>query len=100
MPLLSGFAFVGAQRHGSALRTLLEGENESTESKVLSEASQARIAAGPGGTTSGRSKRPPPAAGPSAPPQASPAEDEGTPRSCSAGSDLGTKRTSRTTPGF
>lgn len=76
---LSGFAFVGAQRHGSALRKLLEGENESTESKVLSEASQARIAAGPSGPPQAGPSGPPPAAGPSAPPQASPAEDEGTP---------------------
>lgn len=59
---LSGFAFVGAQRHGAALRQILEGENESTESQVLSDASQARIAAGPGG---------PPSAGPSGPPPAS-----------------------------
>ena len=46
---LSGFAFLGAQKHGTALRKILEGENETTESKVLSEASKARIAAGPGG---------------------------------------------------
>ena len=46
---LSAFAFVGAQKHGAALRKILEGENETTESKVLSEASKARIAAGPGG---------------------------------------------------
>ena len=59
---LSAFAFVGAQRHGATLRQILEGENESTESQVLSEASQARIAAGPGG---------PPSAGPSGPPPAS-----------------------------
>ena len=45
---LSGFAFVGAQKHGAVLRGVLEGENETTESKVLSEASKARIAAGPG----------------------------------------------------
>ena len=45
---LSALAFLGAQRHGGAMRKLLEGENESTESKVLSEASRARIAAGPG----------------------------------------------------
>ncbi|MGB1099203.1 MAG: hypothetical protein ACPG34_08015, partial [Poseidonia sp.] len=41
---LSAFAFVGAQKHGAALRKILEGENETTESKVLSEASKARIA--------------------------------------------------------
>ena len=46
---LSGFAFVGAQKHSAIARGVLEGENETTESKVLSEASKARIAAGPGG---------------------------------------------------
>ena len=69
---LSAFAFVGAQKHGAALRTVLEGENETTESKVLSEASQARIAAGPGGAPpSGPSgpPGPPGQAGPSGPPE-------------------------------
>ena len=65
---LSGFAFVGAQKHGTALRKILEGENETTESKVLSEASKARIAAGPGGA---------PPAGPTGPPGAPPAEQTG-----------------------
>ena len=65
---LSGFAFVGAQKHGTALRKILEGENETTESKVLSEASKARIAAGPGGA---------PPAGPTGPPGAPPAEPTG-----------------------
>ena len=65
---LSAFAFVGAQKHGAALRKILEGENETTESKVLSEASKARIAAGPGGA---------PPAGPSGPPGAPPAQQAG-----------------------
>ena len=65
---LSGFAFLGAQKHGAALRKILEGENETTESKVLSEASKARIAAGPGGA---------PPAGPTGPPGAPPAEQTG-----------------------
>ena len=65
---LSGFAFVGAQKHGTALRKILEGENETTESMVLSEASKARIAAGPGGA---------PPAGPTGPPGAPPAEQTG-----------------------
>ena len=65
---LAGFAFVGAQKHGTALRKILEGENETTESKVLSEASKARIAAGPGGA---------PPAGPTGPPGAPPAEQTG-----------------------
>lgn len=62
---LSGFAFVGAQKHGAVLRKILEGEDETTESKVLSEASKARIAAGPGGA---------PPAGPAGPPGAPPAQ--------------------------
>lgn len=65
---LSGFAFLGAQKHGAALRKILEGENETTESKVLSEASKARIAAGPGGA---------PPAGPTGPPGAPPAVQTG-----------------------
>ncbi|MBR69322.1 MAG: hypothetical protein CMA86_07455 [Euryarchaeota archaeon] len=72
---LSGFAFVGAQRHGGAMRKLLEGENESTESKVLSEASRARIAAGPGGPPQAGPSGPPPSEGPSEPPaETAPAE--------------------------
>ena len=65
---LSAFAFVGAQKHGKVLRSILEGENETTESKVLSEASKARIAAGPGGA---------PPTGPSGPPGAPPAQSTG-----------------------
>ena len=65
---LSGFAFLGAQKHGAALRKILEGEYETTESKVLSEASKARIAAGPGGA---------PPAGPTGPPGAPPAGQTG-----------------------
>ena len=75
---LSGFAFVGAQKHGTALRKILEGENETTESKVLSEASKARIAAGPGGAPPARPTGPPGAppaeqTGPAGPPGAPPA---------------------------
>ena len=76
---LSGFAFLGAQKHGTALRKILEGENETTESKVLSEASKARIAAGPGGAPPAGPTSPPGAppagkAGPAGPPGAPPAE--------------------------
>jgi len=60
---LSAFAFVGAQKHGSVLRSILEGENETTESKVLSEVNKSRIASGPSG---------PPSAGPSGPPGSGP----------------------------
>ena len=76
---LSGFAFLGAQKHGTALRKILEGENETTESKVLSEASKARIAAGPGGASPAGPTGPPGAppagqTGPAGPPGAPPAE--------------------------
>ena len=74
---LSGFAFVGAQKHGAVLRKILEGENETTESRVLSEASQNRIAAGPAGAppSSGPSGPPgAPSAGPSGPPADSPSD--------------------------
>jgi hypothetical protein len=76
---LSAFAFVGAQKHGAVLRKILEGENETTESKVLSEASKARIAAGPGGAPPAGPSGPPGApsdeqAGPSGPPGSPPAE--------------------------
>lgn len=76
---LSGFAFVGAQKHGAVLRKILEGENETTESRVLSEASQNRIAAGPSGAppSSGPSGPPgaPPSAGPAGPPAEPPSSD-------------------------
>ena len=76
---LSAFAFIGAQKHGAVLRKILEGENETTESKVLSEASKARIAAGPGGAPPAGPSGPPGApsdeeTGPSGPPGAPPAE--------------------------
>lgn len=79
---LSGFAFVGAQKHGAVLRKILEGENETTESKVLSEASKARIAAGPGSAPPAGPAGPPGSppqeqAGPSGPPGAPPAEAPG-----------------------
>jgi hypothetical protein len=73
---LSGFAFVGAQRHGAAMRRILEGESETTESKVLSDAAQARIVAGPAGPPQDGPPGPPSDAGPSGPPGAS---EEGPP---------------------
>ncbi len=65
---LSAFAFVGAQRHGAAMRKILEGENETTESKVLSDASQSRILAGPAGPPQDGPPGPPSDAGPAGPP--------------------------------
>jgi hypothetical protein len=47
--ILSAFAFIGAQKYGATVRTLLEGGNETTESKVLAELSKDKIAAGPAG---------------------------------------------------
>ena len=58
---LSGFAFIGAQKHGKHVKSLLENGDESTEEKVLSSISEARIAAGPSGA-------PPSAPGPTGPP--------------------------------
>ena len=56
---LSIFAFMGAQKHGATLRSILEGENETVESKVLADANRAILSAGPSG---------PPADGPPGPP--------------------------------
>jgi len=83
---LSAFAFIGAQKYGATVRTMLEGGNETTESKVLSEISKDKIAAGPagappqgptGGPTSGPTSGPPsgPTSAPtSGPPSGPPAE--------------------------
>ena len=82
---LSGFAFVGAQKHGAVLRKILEGENETTESRVLSEASQDRIAAGPSGA--------PPSSGPSGPPGAPPTGPAGPPEPAASPDALDTEAT-------
>jgi len=76
--ILSAFAFIGAQKHGETVRTMLEGGNETIESKVLAEVSKDKIAAGPtgappSGPPSGPSSGPP--SGPSSgPPSGPPAE--------------------------
>ncbi len=62
--LLSGFAFVGAQKHGKALRSILEGEHETTEDKVLA-------SIGPTGPP-GSGPSGPPGSGPSGPPDSGP----------------------------
>ena len=88
--VLSAFAFIGAQKYGATVRTMLEGGNETIESKVLSELSKDKIAAGPagappivptGGSTGGPTSGPTsgPSSGPtsaptSGPPSAPPAE--------------------------
>lgn len=64
--VLSGFAFIGAQKHGKFVKSLVEPNEEPTvEETVLAQTSSARVTAGPSG---------PPAAGPSGPPAAGPTE--------------------------
>ena len=69
---LSAFAFIGAQKHGAHVKSILENGDESTEDKVLASLTGARVAAGPtgappsAGPTGGR----PPSPGPDGPPQA------------------------------
>jgi hypothetical protein len=61
---LSLFAFIGAQKHGRAMKAMTEPKVDLTiEERVLAETSTAIIAAGPSG---------PPLAGPSGPPLAGP----------------------------
>ena len=82
--LMSGFAFIGAQKHGKYVKSLVEPKSEpSLEDAVLSQTSSARIAAGPSGPPTGPTgpptgptgppsvagpTGPPPAAGPTGPP--------------------------------
>ncbi|MBT4066936.1 MAG: hypothetical protein HOE76_06955 [Euryarchaeota archaeon] len=62
--LLSVFAFIGAQKHGKLVKSLIEPKEEPTiEETVLAQTSSARITAGPSG---------PPAPGPSGPPTPGP----------------------------
>ena len=56
---LSGFAFIGAQRHGKGVKALTEPGKKTTEDEILE-------------TVAGPSGPPPSAAGPSGPPPASP----------------------------
>ena len=68
---LSAFAFIGAQKHGSHVRKILEDNDESTEQKVLASLTDARVAAGPTGPPS-PGPTGPPAAGPTGPPSPGP----------------------------
>ena len=62
----SGFAFIGAQKEGKYVKSLIEPKEMPTiEEQVLSETSQARIEAGPTGPPTGPSGPP---TGPSEPP--------------------------------
>ena len=65
--LMSGFAFIGAQKHGKHVKNLVEPKKEPTlEDSVLAQTSAARIAAGPSGPPTGPTG--PPAPGPTGPP--------------------------------
>ena len=67
---MSGFAFIGAQKHGKHVKSLVEPkERPSIEDSVLAQTSAERIAAGPSGT-SNRTSGPP--TGPSGPPAPGP----------------------------
>ena len=69
---LSAFAFIGAQKHGESVKSLLEGDLDTTESKVLASISNERISAGPAGPPGAPSSGPsgpPESSGPSGPPQ-------------------------------
>ena len=68
---LSAFAFIGAQKHGSHVKQILENGDESTEEKVLASLTDARVAAGPTGPPS-PGPTGPPAAGPTGPPSPGP----------------------------
>ena len=62
------FAFIGAQKHGKFVRSLIEPPKEATiEEQVLAQTAEARISAGPTG---------PPAPGPTGPPAAEPVEPQ------------------------
>jgi len=73
--LLSAFAFIGAQKNGKFVKSLIEPKEEpSIEESVLAQTSSARITAGPRGPpTPGPSG--PPQSGPSGPPVAEPASN-------------------------
>ena len=76
--LMSGFAFIGAQKHGKYVKDLVEPKAEPTvEETVLAQTSAARLSAGPSGPPSAPSGPPtgpsgPPSAGPTGPPVAGP----------------------------
>lgn len=78
---LSAFAFIGAQKHGESVKSLLEGDLETTETKVLASISNERISAGPAGPPGAPSTGPagpPDSSGPSGPPQetSTPADED------------------------
>ena len=69
--LLSGFAFIGAQKHGKFVKAMIEpGSEQSVEEAVLSQTTSNRIVAGPSGPPTGPTG--PPTAGPTGPPSSGP----------------------------
>ena len=69
--LMAGFAFIGAQKHGKYVKSIVEPKEEpSIENAVLAQTSAARIAAGPAGPPKGPTG--PPGAGPTGPPSTGP----------------------------
>ena len=73
---LSAFAFIGAQKHGEAVKSLLEKDLETTETKVLATIANERISAGPSGPPKATGPAgPPQPSGPSGPPEEAPAVD-------------------------
>ena len=76
--LMSGFAFIGAQKHGKQVKSLVEPKKKpSIEDSVLAQTSAERIAAGPSGPPTGPTGPPtgpsgPPAPGPTGPPAPGP----------------------------
>ncbi len=69
---LSGFAFLGAQRHGEGVKALTEPSKKTTEEEVLATAGPT----GPPPSAAGPSGPPPSSPGPSGPPPAEEAVDE------------------------
>jgi hypothetical protein len=70
--LLSAFAFIGAQKHGKFVKSLIEPKEElSVEESILAQTASARITAGPSGPPV-VGPTGPPTAGPSGPPQTGP----------------------------
>ena len=69
---LSGFAFLGAQRHGEGVKALTEPSKKTTEEEVLATAGPT----GPPPSAAGPSGPPPSSPGPSGPPTVEEAADE------------------------
>jgi len=97
---LSIFAFIGAQKHGETVRSMLEGTNETTESKVLSEISKDKIAAGPAGAPPSGPTGGPTSGPTSGPPGAPPAEVEESQPVAEEVTEAGSERFEETDNGY